>query len=56
MSVKEKITKEKDTIKKVGFIALYSFLVIGICLSGGLIFHKYYYTVFTLSDNRCIRL
>lgn len=46
MSVKEKITKEKDTIKKVGFIVLYSFLVIGICLSGGLIFHKYYYTVF----------
>lgn len=46
MSIKENIKKEKETIKKVGFVLLYTFLVIGVCLSAGLVFHKYYYTVF----------
>lgn len=46
MTAKEKIKTQMPTIKKVGFIVLYSLLIIGVCLSGGLIFHKYYYTVF----------
>lgn len=46
MNTKEKIIKEKETIKKVGFVILYCFLIIGVCISGGLIFHKHYYTVF----------